>query len=287
MGPRSHAGLAYRTILVPYDFSEHARAAFDVALDLAARLGARVHVLHVVQTPVYTTAGMYGVPVVPPPSARQEVLDALRALESAAGRPVVPHVVEATSVVAPILRAAEDLSSDLIVMGTLGRTRLAQALLGSVVERTLRRAPCPVLVVRASREETDRRPSSPSHGPAPASVALETLSAAMDRLSRAGFRESLKARAGRLVACNSGRAYAPEDLVVREIVRFEGESDPADSAVLFALRSHDGRMFGTFVASYGPAAEPETCSVVRGLEARHSPMTRSREHSPRATCQLV
>jgi hypothetical protein len=118
-----------------------------------------------------------------------------------------------------------------------------------------------------------RSASSPSDLPG-----LETLSAAIERLGRAGFDESFLARSGKLYASNGGQLYDPEDLLVREVVRFEGESDPGDSSVLFALRSCDGSIRGTFVAGYGTAADPESAAVVCRLEADHSGETRGREH---------
>jgi nucleotide-binding universal stress UspA family protein len=52
-----------------------------------------------------------------------------------------------------ILRAAEEIQADLTVMGTHGRTGLAHVLIGSVAERVVRKAPCPVLTVRAKVPE--------------------------------------------------------------------------------------------------------------------------------------
>jgi len=67
---------------------------------------------------------------------------------SAAGLPCVPHVHEKAPVPA-ILEVAQTHHADLIVMGTRGLTGLRHALLGSVAERTVRLAPCPVLTVKA------------------------------------------------------------------------------------------------------------------------------------------
>ena len=103
------------------------------------------------------------------------------------------------------------------------------------------------------------------------------MTAAIERLARAGFDESFKAREGKLFALNEEQLFDPEDLLVREIVRFEGESDPGDSTVLFALRSYDGKVRGTFVAGYGTSADPESAAVVSRLEADHIAETRGRE----------
>jgi len=95
---------------------------------------------------------------------------------------------------------------------------------------------------------------------------METLSSALERLARAGFCDSFQPRSDGLLALDAGRLYAPEQLGVEEVVRFEGESDPEDEAVLFALRSRDGAVRGTFVAPYGTAADPDSAEMMRRLE---------------------
>jgi nucleotide-binding universal stress UspA family protein len=151
----------YRTFLVAYDFSIHARAALYAAVDLARRLGADLHLLHVIQTPTY--AHLYGSAAMAPPVDMQQVReDALKSLrdvgeqlEDLPGK-VEPHVVEHASIAHAICELAEELEADLVVMGTHGRTGLAHVFLGSAAERTLREAPCPVLTVQAPEEEEAR-----------------------------------------------------------------------------------------------------------------------------------
>jgi hypothetical protein len=99
---------------------------------------------------------------------------------------------------------------------------------------------------------------------------LETLCEAIARLARAGFSDSFQAREGSLFALTAARLHAPEELRVREVVRFEGESDPGDAAVLFALGSRDGRALGTLVAGYGTTADPETALALARLDATHA-----------------
>ena len=87
----------------------------------------------------------------------------------------------------------------------------------------------------------------------------------MARLERAGFHDSFRPEGGRLWALAAERFFAPETLVVEAVVRFEGESDPDDQAILFALRSPTGDVRGTFAAGYGPLADPASAEVVRRL----------------------
>jgi len=93
----------------------------------------------------------------------------------------------------------------------------------------------------------------------------ESLAAALERLARRGFRHSLRASAGGLREAESGARHAPESLAVDEIVRFEGETDPDEEVVLFALRGADGFPLGTYAAMFGPATPPEDVAVIRRL----------------------
>jgi len=108
-------------------------------------------------------------------------------------------------------------------------------------------------------------------------MALESLAQAIARLERRGFRHSLRARGGELRVDHGGASFAPEDLEIDEIVRFEGETDPAEEVALFALRGPDGEPLGTYASMYGPATPPEDAAVVRRLRG-----ARSRRFAPGA-----
>jgi universal stress protein A len=147
----------YRVLVVPYDFSDHARAALKEAAELARRLGGDLHLVHVVQSPLYMYSFAYAgeaAAVIPPidmTEIREAAMKSLRDVIAELDIPgkVEPHVLEGASVAETLRETAVDLGADLIVMGTHGRTGLAHAFLGSVAERTLRSAPCPVLTVQA------------------------------------------------------------------------------------------------------------------------------------------
>jgi nucleotide-binding universal stress UspA family protein len=142
----------YRIILVPHDFSGHSAAALDTARDLAKRLGSELHVMHVILPPMVA----YIPPVVPAAglpeelraAAERSLAEVVESLDFPAAR-VEIHVATHSGIAGAIVEAAKKVGADLIVMGTHGRSGLAHAFLGSVTERTLRRAPCPVLTVRA------------------------------------------------------------------------------------------------------------------------------------------
>jgi len=149
----------FRTFIVPYDFSVHARAALALAIDLGQHVGADLHLVHVIQSPSYAHRVYIG-GAVPPPLDLAEVREGAVAslgavvdrFDYAAGK-LEPHVVEGPGVSEMVRESAENFGADLIVMGTRGRTGLGCVFFGSIAERTLRSASCPVLIVQASDEE--------------------------------------------------------------------------------------------------------------------------------------
>jgi nucleotide-binding universal stress UspA family protein len=140
-----------RLMLVPSDFSAASTAAIEYATDLARRLDARLRLIHVFQIPVFAVPDTV-VPVSPETavSLREAVgqrLESERAQVEKSGVPATAQVLDGAPFV-EIIRTARDLPADLIVMGTHGRTGLKHVLLGSVAEKVVRKAGCPVLVVR-------------------------------------------------------------------------------------------------------------------------------------------
>jgi len=110
---------------------------------------------------------------------------------------------------------------------------------------------------------------------------LETLSEAVRRLEEAGYTESYRAESGGLRSAR-GEILPPEALIVDEVVRFEGASDPADEAILFALRCLEGGQRGTWALAYGPDTRAEEADLARRLHAsagRGSPVGAARRDS--------
>jgi nucleotide-binding universal stress UspA family protein len=142
-----------RRLVHPTDFSPASGPAFRKALELAKQNGATLLIVHVLPTlPMVADAYMAA-------SAYDEMLRAQRLqAEKAMGRFVkraraagvraTGHVVDFGAVSEAISRFAKRQRADLIVMGTHGYGILARALLGSVAERVISRASCPVMTVR-------------------------------------------------------------------------------------------------------------------------------------------
>jgi nucleotide-binding universal stress UspA family protein len=136
---------AIRKVLVPTDFSNQARFAFNLACSLASAHQAEVVVLHVVPPPL--TWGEVVARRGPDSYEEQlweEYLLPLRPTEPGVR---VSHRLEEGNPEVMIVRVAADLGCDLIVMGTHGRTGLPRLLMGSVAEHVLRCASCPVMTV--------------------------------------------------------------------------------------------------------------------------------------------
>jgi universal stress protein A len=141
-----------RTILVPVDFSDHSSQALEMAADVAKAFGgAKLHLLHCYQIqPVGVSP--YGI-VLPETydrdirEAASRQLEAWRQKAVAAGVEAEVHLSAMYPSIA-ISETASEIDADLIVMGTRGLSGIKHVLLGSVAERTLRTAPCPVLTVK-------------------------------------------------------------------------------------------------------------------------------------------
>ena len=150
-------------ILVPVDFSEPSDAALEYATGLAERLGASLHLLHVFEDPLWTTGAMAAEMYVPVPEGLREALLANartqlaeRANKLDAERFHLTTDVYMGPIAAGITEFATQKQIDLIVIGTHGRGGMSHLLLGSVAERVVRSAPCPVLTVRTSTVATPR-----------------------------------------------------------------------------------------------------------------------------------
>jgi glycine betaine transporter len=165
---------AYEKILVPVDFAPHSAEAVRRAVDLAQRYGAALTLIYVYEPLDYALPEGYAL-YTPEQVGRlmEEFRERLRAVvrdvEALGVGPVESHVLNGAAAV-EIVHFAQEHDFDLIVMGTHGRTGLSHLLMGSVAERVLRTAHCPVLTVKASPEgvaaempEESEEPPASSH----------------------------------------------------------------------------------------------------------------------------
>lgn len=144
-----------KRILVPTDFSEHAGNAVRYGCEFAARFEAELHLLHVIEMiPVMYHEGI----VFSPDSEVQLREHAEATLETVPGDDwtdrlsIVRSTVQGHPLV-EIIRYAKASETDLLIIGTHGRTGLAHMLLGSNAEKIVRKAPCPVMTVHCPEHE--------------------------------------------------------------------------------------------------------------------------------------
>jgi nucleotide-binding universal stress UspA family protein len=148
--------IALKQILVATDFSEPSEVAIKYGHDLARSYGATLHVMHVIED----MGAYYGAEV------GFALVDVERNVEAAVRRDldstiarhggklnVVATVTRATNVAHAITEYATANPIDLIIVGTHGRGAVSRFLMGSVAERVVRSAPCPVLTVRARERD--------------------------------------------------------------------------------------------------------------------------------------
>lgn len=139
-------------ILFPTDFSESSADALKYACSLTEQFGAELHLLHVLEVHAGTTP-VFGGGLALSPQVKESADEARAALAKvldpawALGKSTVLATAEGAPFVA-IVRYAREHAIDLIVLGTHGRSGLVHAMMGSVAERVVRKATCPVLTVR-------------------------------------------------------------------------------------------------------------------------------------------
>ncbi|HZT75901.1 MAG TPA: universal stress protein [Vicinamibacterales bacterium] len=151
--------ISLKKILVATDFGEASDAALGYGRELARTFNAQLDVIHVVENILTRGFGAEGY-VASYPELQQEVEDAadrqLTSLLSPEDRQALrakTTLLKSNSPAFTIIGYAKENEIDLIIMGTHGRGAIAHLLMGSVAERVVRTAPCPVLTVRHPEHE--------------------------------------------------------------------------------------------------------------------------------------
>jgi nucleotide-binding universal stress UspA family protein len=150
--------IAIKNILVATDFGEAADSALRYGRELAARFGATLHVLNVMDD-LFATGYAIEAYSAFVPEMQQAVETAARRrlrellVDSDGSGPATTSAIRTGSPAYAIVDYAQEHGIDLIVMGTHGRGALAHVVMGSVAERVVRFAPCPVLTIRHPEHE--------------------------------------------------------------------------------------------------------------------------------------
>jgi hypothetical protein len=105
---------------------------------------------------------------------------------------------------------------------------------------------------------------------------LKTLSSCLNSLLAAGFETQFKAVKEGLKSLTTEKVYKPEEIQIKNFYRFEGESDPADSSILYAIQTNSGER-GTLTDAYGAYSDAYVTKFIQDVEAIHK-----REHNKNA-----
>jgi nucleotide-binding universal stress UspA family protein len=149
--------IVLKNVLIATDFSDASKVALDYGRDLARSYGATLHVLHVVEDASYSYGGEVGFAL---PNLQEQLnaaarknLEKLVTEDDRKSLRLMTAIDTKVNAAAGITGYAQAKSIDLIVVGTHGRGGMQHLLMGSVAERVVRTAPCPVLTVRAHERE--------------------------------------------------------------------------------------------------------------------------------------
>lgn len=146
------------SVLVATDFGDTAEAALTYGRHLARAFGATLHVLHVAENVAATAAAEYYPALLGDlqrevEEAARRRLDGLLTAEDRTKLKAIPIVRVSVAVADAVVAYAKEAHIDIIVVGTHGRGPVAHLFMGSVAERLVRTAPCPVLTVRPNERE--------------------------------------------------------------------------------------------------------------------------------------
>jgi nucleotide-binding universal stress UspA family protein len=150
--------VAFKTIVAPTDFSPFSEEALHYARSLAGKFNAVIHLVHALERPQdvpwWVAEREYSVSQA---NVAEQAKERLTGIVSRLlpGVTVEPHV-RVGSPSEEIVKTARDSHADLIVIATHGRGGLSRVLFGSVTERVVRHAPCPVLTVRPEKSKVQQ-----------------------------------------------------------------------------------------------------------------------------------
>jgi hypothetical protein len=103
---------------------------------------------------------------------------------------------------------------------------------------------------------------------APTAPYLKTLVEVHTKLLADGYKEEFTVADNILKALSTGKQYTPAEVSIVNFFRFEGQTDPADSSIMYALETNDGTK-GTLVDAYGPDADADKTQFIREVENMH------------------
>jgi nucleotide-binding universal stress UspA family protein len=154
---KTHNDIQLKQILVPIDFSEHSKKALQYAIPFARQFQAKIIALYVVEPTIYPadfSFGQVGIPNIETElqsKGEQELKTLLT--EIVGGRVPAEALVRTGLPFVEVINFAHESDIDLIIVATHGHTGVEHILFGSTAEKIVRKAPCPVLVVRSDERD--------------------------------------------------------------------------------------------------------------------------------------
>ena len=95
---------------------------------------------------------------------------------------------------------------------------------------------------------------------------MKTVSELMEKLREEGYIHDFRIENG--IICNSdGMGYKPEDVIIEKTQRYEGDSDPSDNSIIYAITAKDGEK-GVLLDSYGAYSDPEVAKIIAAIPVR-------------------
>ncbi|KKO19212.1 MAG: universal stress protein [Candidatus Brocadia sp.] len=143
--------ICIKNILCPIDYSVYSEMALKYAIEFAEKYQAKLCLIHVLDIRVYdiNNPDLYDVNIVDEETIAKLRERLLRCVtDDTRGKIAVEARIIQGVPFAEIIRAAKEYKADMIVIGTHGRTGISHAIMGSVAEKVVRKAPCPVLTIR-------------------------------------------------------------------------------------------------------------------------------------------
>jgi hypothetical protein len=101
----------------------------------------------------------------------------------------------------------------------------------------------------------------------------DSVSVAIDSLKKRGYKTDFNIAFDKLICNETKTCLSPDEFEITEVYRFEGESNPSDEAVVYAVESKDGSMKGVFVNAFGPYADPISDAMIKKLSLHRNNIT--------------
>ena len=95
---------------------------------------------------------------------------------------------------------------------------------------------------------------------------MSTMVSILDAINKTGYVSQFRVTPDGLMSVESGKTYKPGEIEIKHFYRFEGESNPDDSSIVYAIETKDGER-GTLIDSYGMYSDPLVSSFIKRVES--------------------